>query len=107
MVPSRMGTATLVSIFSDWDAGMLPLLTLPVSVVPRAPEDLARPGSGILPTLAQHRSSLPDASLKSPLAPHGGCQLDTNIHLWRITAHNAVHRCEIAEMLKAPPHDFR
>jgi putative transposase len=35
------------------------------------------------------------------------CQLDTNIHLWRITAHNAVHRCEVAEMLKAPPHDFR
>src|SRR6266849_1993420 len=35
------------------------------------------------------------------------CQLDTNMHLWRITAHNAVHRCEVAEMLKAPPHDFR
>ena len=35
------------------------------------------------------------------------CQLDTNIHLWRITTHNAVHRCEVAEMLKAPPHDFR
>jgi hypothetical protein len=38
---------------------------------------------------------------------HMTCQLDTNIHLWRITAHNAVHRCEVAEMLKAPPHDFR
>src|SRR6516162_8173852 len=35
------------------------------------------------------------------------CQLDTNMHLWRITAHNAVHRCEVTEMLKAPPHDFR
>src|SRR5574341_1250724 len=35
------------------------------------------------------------------------CQLDTNIHLWRITAHNAVHRCQVAEMLKAPPHHFR
>src|SRR5438270_5339216 len=35
------------------------------------------------------------------------CQLDTNIHLWRITAHNAVHRREVAEMLKAPPYDFR
>src|SRR5207244_4415361 len=51
-----------------------------------------------------------------PSIPAGGCgcrprtstcQLDTNIHLWRITAHNAVHRCEVAEMLKAPPHDFR
>jgi len=29
------------------------------------------------------------------------------MHLWRITAHNAVHRCEVAEMLKAPPHHFR
>src|SRR5712671_6178005 len=37
----------------------------------------------------------------------GSCQLDTNMHLWRITAHNAVHRCEVAEMLKAPPHHFR
>src|SRR5215813_7685328 len=36
-----------------------------------------------------------------------GCQLDTNIHLGRITAHNAVHRCEVAEMLQASPHDFR
>jgi DDE superfamily endonuclease len=35
------------------------------------------------------------------------CQLDTNIHLGRITAPNTVHRCEVAEMLKAPPHDFR
>src|SRR5204863_949065 len=35
------------------------------------------------------------------------CQLDTNIHLWRITAHNAGHRREVAEMLKAPPYDFR
>src|SRR5215831_8575083 len=35
------------------------------------------------------------------------CQLNTNIHLWRITAHNAVHRCEVTEMLKASPHDFR
>src|SRR5215471_9157026 len=35
------------------------------------------------------------------------CQLDTNIHLGRITAHNAVHRCEVAEMLQASPHDFR
>src|SRR6266852_5570191 len=24
-----------------------------------------------------------------------------------ITAHNAVHRCEVAEMLNPPPHDFR
>jgi hypothetical protein len=39
--------------------------------------------------------------------PEGGCQLDTNIHLGRITAHNAVHRREVAEMLKAPPQDFR
>src|SRR2546422_10451293 len=31
----------------------------------------------------------------------------TNIHLWRITAHNAVHRCEVAKRLKAPPHHFR
>ena len=29
------------------------------------------------------------------------------MHLWRITAHNAVHRCEVAEMLKASPHNFR
>ena len=35
------------------------------------------------------------------------CQLDTNIHLGRITAHNAVHRRQVAEMLKAPPQDFR
>src|SRR5215468_7498779 len=35
------------------------------------------------------------------------CQLDTNIHLGRITAHNAVHRCEVAEMLQASPQDFR
>ena len=34
-------------------------------------------------------------------------QLDTNIHLGRITAHNAVHRRQVAEMLQAPPHDFR
>src|SRR6266436_2954700 len=54
MVPSRMGTATLVSIFSAWDAGTLPLLTLPVSVIQRAPEDLAWQGSGMLPTLSQH-----------------------------------------------------
>ena len=41
-----MGTATLVSIFSEWDAGTLSLLTLPVSVIQRAPEDLAWQGSG-------------------------------------------------------------
>ena len=29
MVPSRMGTATLVSIFSEWDAGTLSLLRFP------------------------------------------------------------------------------
>src|SRR5437016_10633494 len=49
-------------------------------------------------TPGQHRDVLPGMN---------ACQLDTNIHLWRITAHNAVHRCEVAEMLKAPPHDFR
>jgi hypothetical protein len=32
--------------------------------------------------------------------------LDTNMHLGRITAHNAVHRRQVAERLKAPPQDF-
>src|SRR2546422_3889455 len=31
----------------------------------------------------------------------------THMHLWRITAPNAVHRCKVAKMLKAPPHHFR
>src|SRR5215471_6717421 len=56
MVPSRMGTAMLVSICSEWDTGTLPLLTLAVAVIQQAPENPARPGSGILPTLAQHRT---------------------------------------------------
>ena len=57
------------------------------------------PPNGDLPPLESQHCHKP---------PHGGyCQLDTTIHLWRITAHNAVHRCEVAEMLKAPPQDFR
>src|SRR6267142_1382836 len=47
-------------------------------------------------------------SLGTQLSPQqSSCQLDTNIHLGRITAHNAVHRRQVAEMLKAPPQDFR
>jgi hypothetical protein len=41
----------LVSIFSDWDAGTLPLLTLLVAVIQQAPADPAWQGSGMLPTL--------------------------------------------------------
>src|SRR6266851_9944467 len=50
----------------------------------------------------------PPASCSGQAPPDAGiCQLDTNIHLWRITAHNAVHRRKVTEMLKAPPHHFR
>src|SRR6266568_8435687 len=58
-----------------------------------------------VPTFAaQKLAAVPIPELDPPVR---SCQLDTNIHLWRITAHNAVHRCEVAEMLKPPPHDFR
>jgi len=54
----------LVSIFSAWDAGTLPLLTLLVSVIQRAPEDLAWQDSGGLALRMRpvtHRRGLPEA----------------------------------------------
>jgi len=69
----------------------------------------AADATALVPALdGEPRAVATDAAMSAVLtAPEAGCQLDTNIHLWRITAHNAVHRCEVAEMLKAPPHDFR
>src|SRR5216684_217092 len=64
----------------------------------------------MLLSLFGSRESIPDKSSSPPaktLSRRESCQLDTNIHLWRITAHNAVHHSQVAEMLKAPPHHFR
>jgi len=58
-------------------------------------------------TKPSHEYTYRVAALKGQPSDLHDCQLDTNIHLGRITAHNAVHRRQVAEMLKAPPQDFR
>src|SRR4051794_6794892 len=55
----------------------------------------------------QNEGIRPDLSPTEVSPADLNCQLDTNIHLWRITAHNSVQRRGVGEMLKAPPYAFR
>src|SRR4030095_3953484 len=43
----------------------------------------------------------------SPYPTDLTCKLPTFIHLGGRRSHNAVHGCEVTEMLKTPPQDFR
>src|SRR5262245_27473964 len=51
--------------------------------------------------------SVNDRKPKSCNNPLPACQLPTFIHLGGRRSHNAVHGCEVTEMLQTPPQDFR
>ncbi len=93
-----LGIAAFLGTLSPSGGEVGPFLSIEQAALPQTTSDAAR-----TQVFAWYNLAGACAAALGALS----CQLDTNIHLGRITAHNAVHRRQVAEMLKAPPQDFR